>query len=191
MDRIFELKIELDRTKPLVWRQMIIPESFTLYELHHLIQIAFGWKNYHLYSFIANEQIIGNPVLMDDPETINDRMVDVSQVLKTKGDKICYEYDFGDGWMHTITLARIIKSDVYGKTPIVVNGAMACPPEDCGGIPGYENLKDVMKNPKHPEYKEFVQWLGKAFDPQLFNLQMVNKEMLKLKKYIKEYETED
>lgn len=190
MDRVLELRIELELTEPVVWRQLVVPETLTMYELHHALQIAFGWRNYHLYTFTVGLQTLGNPDLLEDEEIGNDKLVFINQVFRKQGDSIHYEYDFGDGWMHKITLETINPNDAGIKSAVCIDGRMACPPEDCGGIPGYENLKEAMKNKKHPEHEDLVMWLGKRFDPEEFYLQKVNKELKKIKTYIKEYESE-
>lgn len=190
MDRVFELRVELERTEPVVWRQLVAPETLTFYELHHAIQIAFGWRNYHLYSFNMDDQAIGNPDLVEDEEIINDKTIFINQVFQKKGDVLQYEYDFGDGWMHKITVEAINPNDAEIKNTVCIDGRMACPPEDCGGIPGYENLKEAMKDKKHPEHDDLIMWLGKSFDPEEFYLQKVNKELKKIKTYIKEYESD-
>lgn len=190
MDRVFELRIEIERTNPVVWRQLVVPETITFYELHHTIQITFGWKNSHIYSFTVNDQTIGNPDLLEDTEVISDKNIFINQALKKKGSTMQYEYDFGDGWMHNITLENISENLADIKVPVCLEGEMACPPEDCGGIHGYEILKEAMKDKKHPEHDDLIAWLGKRFDPYEFYLQKVNKELKGLKKYIKEYESD-
>jgi hypothetical protein len=90
--------------------------------------------------------------------------------------------------LHTITLEAIKDNDADLKLPFCLDGAMAAPPEDCGGVFGFENLKTVMKSSKRPEYKELIEWLGKPFDPEKFHLQEVNVELKKFKSYLKEYE---
>lgn len=191
MDRVFEIRIELKDTVPIVWRELVVPETLTFYEFHHAIQISFGWENYHLYSFDAKGQSYGNLDLLEDVDTINDKSIFINQLLQKEQDTINYEYDFGDGWVHNIELKKIKPHTSKVNLPIVIDGAKASPPEDCGGVHGFENLKNVMKNPKDLEYKELVRWLGKPFDPNEFNIQHINEDLKKLKKHIAEYESED
>lgn len=190
MGKTLEFSIVLNETNPPVWRQLIIPDSFSLYELHHAIQLAFDWRNYHLYNFIVNDKAYGDPSLLEDLDCLSDKLVNISSIFKTTGSTVIYEYDFGDGWIHNIKLEKIAENLAEIKYPICIDGSMACPPEDCGGISGYEHLLKVVKNSKHPEYKEMVQWLGKVFDPEAFHLQKVNKELKKIRQYIKEYESD-
>ena len=79
-----------------------------------------------------------------------------------------YDYDFGDGWEHELTLEAILPQEPGKKYPRCVAGARACPPEDCGGIGGYENLMTVIQTPTHEEYESTLQWLGRRFDPEAF-----------------------
>jgi hypothetical protein len=91
-----------------------------------------------------------------------------------KGTAFVYEYDFGDGWRHVITVENIQPWTPESIAPLCLDGARACPPEDCGGIGGYEHLLEVLRNPRHPNHKEMRAWVGKHFDPELFSLQAVN-----------------
>ncbi len=189
MDRVYELKIALENTEPAVWRRLLIPETLSFYKLHHAIQIAFDWENSHLYAFHQGKVSIGNAELLQESEVIDDRETFVNQILKGKGDYLCYEYDFGDGWNHIVAVEDIHPDDANITSPVCLDGAMAAPPEDCGGIEGYNRLKRVMANSKHPEYKELNKWLGKHFGPEHFDLKKVNSKLKNLPKYIQDYES--
>ncbi|MBK6835580.1 MAG: plasmid pRiA4b ORF-3 family protein [Bacteroidetes bacterium] len=191
MENLLQLKINLEGIKPNIWRTVLVSNTSTVYELHHIIQIAFGWENYHAYSFSKNDSIYGNPILLDDETVINDKEIFLHELFEKRGTKINYEYDFGDGWIHSIALEDILPNDSKVKHPVCLEGERACPPEDCGGTFGYSNLVNVMKNSKHPEHKEFVKWLGKPFDSESIDLVEVNKELKTIKNYIKAYEQED
>jgi hypothetical protein len=80
-----------------------------------------------------------------------------------------YEYDFGDGWQHEVTLEAIVPAQAGRRYPICLAGERACPPEDCGGVPGYENLLEVMRDPEHEEYESMLQWVGGRFTPERFD----------------------
>jgi hypothetical protein len=107
----------------------------------------------------------------------------VSDLLIKEEERISYEYDFGDGWNHDIILEKILpgEENELGK-PICLAGRMNCPPEDCGGIRGYSDMLEILKNPDHEEYESFIVWLGGSFNPEYFNLNKVNK-LLKSKDY--------
>ena len=114
--------------------------------------------------------------------------VSVGELFTKVGITAVYEYDFGDGWMHHLELVDRSIHPTQEVLPLVVSGENACPPEDCGGIHGYKELLEVLKNPKHPEYRETKVWVGSKFNPTKFSVDACNKELGKLNKYIKEYE---
>jgi hypothetical protein len=85
-----------------------------------------------------------------------------------------YEYDFGDSWEHKILLEKILPFDTKTALPVCIKGKRACPPEDCGGIWGYEELLEAISNPKHPDHENMLEWLGGEFDPEEFDLEEIN-----------------
>jgi hypothetical protein len=92
------------------------------------------------------------------------------------------EYDFGDSWGHKITVEKVLPSDVTATTiALCLDGARACPPEDCGGVWGYANLLKILKNRKHPEHKDMKEWIGGAWDAEAFDLAKTNTWLRKLK----------
>ena len=109
----------------------------------------------------------------------------VSYLLTTEKDKIEYEYDFGDGWVHEIKLEKILPADNTMKSPVCTDGALACPPEDCGGIWGYAQMLEALKDPHHEQHEETLEWIGEEFDPELFDIETVNKLLKKHLKYSK------
>lgn len=182
----FTLKISLQYIEPEIWRLVEVPSSLTLPQLHEVIQTVVGWEDYHLHQFNK-----GKTYYMSD-EQLEDQMsfgsskcvdytdVTIGELLPCKGSKIVYEYDFGDGWKHDIILKaqHPYKADEQPRI-FLIDGANACPPEDCGGYPGYMALKEAMKNKRTKAYKEYAEWLGGSFDPQAFgeNKEEIN-EML-------------
>ena len=150
-----------------------------------------GWKNYHLYQFEVGNAIIADSRLWDEDEMgpITDvKEVSVGEMFTKVGTTAVYEYDFGDGWMHHLELVDRSIHPTQEVLPLVVSGENACPPEDCGGIHGYKDLIDILKDPKHPEYQEFKVWAGKNFHPAEFSVDACNAELKKLPRNIKEYE---
>jgi hypothetical protein len=161
-----------------------------MYELHHIIQVVMGWTNSHLYQFNVGEEVIADTRLVDDelgPVT-DVKGVMVTQVFTKVGNTLTYEYDFGDGWMHHLELVDQSTHSTHEVLPQIIGGENACPPEDCGGIHGYKELLDVLKNPKHPEYKSSKIWVGSAFDPMVCDLKTIQQKLGKLRKLIDEYE---
>jgi len=96
-------------------------------------------------------------------------------LLKKEKDSLIYEYDFGDSWEHKIILEKILPYDASLKVPSCIKGKRACPPEDCGGIWGYQNLVEIIKDPSHPEHEEMLEWLGGEFDPEYFDMNETNR----------------
>jgi len=176
----------------LVTRTFKVSSESSMHILHHIIQVVMGWKNYHLYQFEVGELVIADKRLWDEEEMgpITDvKEVSVGEVFTKVGTTAAYEYDFGDGWMHHLELVDRSIHSTQEVLPIVIFGNNACPPEDCGGIHGYKYLNDILKDPKHPEHREYKVWAGKNFNPTKFNVDICNKELGKLNKYMKEYET--
>ncbi len=105
----------------------------------------------------------------------------VADVLPKKGSKATYIYDFGDDWLHQIVVEQIGEPDPKLTYPNCIEGKRACPPEDCGGPPGYERLLEILGDPKHEEHDDMVDWLGKKFDAEKLDLARANKELRKLR----------
>jgi hypothetical protein len=192
---VYQIKISLKDIRPEIWRRIQIDSNVSLYELHHIIQIAFNWWNYHLYQFVINDKLYktrtryGNPELLDDPEAIDDRSTLLSSILLNEKDTIIYEYDFGDSWKHLIKLEKIIQIGNI-KHPKCVAGKLNTPPEDCGGVPGFYNFVEIMSDKKSSDYKSTKKWYGGEFDPTSFNIVKINEKLEKLSDFIKEYEKE-
>ena len=96
-----------------------------------------------------------------------------SNFLRKEKDKILYEYDFGDDWLHEVILEKIKPFAGKAKT-YFIRGVGACPPEDCGGIYGYYRMLEVISNENNPEYEDIFEWFGEDFDPNYFELAETN-----------------
>lgn len=132
---------------------------------------------------------IGNPILWDDGETGSDKKVMIKDVLSKVGDTFPYEYDLGDSWKHTIVLEKI--DDSKSKNTRCIAGARSAPPEDCGGIHGYHELINHLRHPEKDGYIELLEWLSDDYDPEKFDLKLVNRGLKGLAKYIKEFDEEN
>ena len=180
-DSLYQIKVTLKGSKPPIWRRIIVPSDYSFSELHSVIQVAMGWLDMHLYSFEVGdvlieesneEDLFGN--LFSAREKMGAEETLISELLLKEGDKCLYTYDFGDDWEHTILLEKILSPDDSFVGPICVKGKRACPPEDCGGIHGYEYLLEVLNGPDSEEKEEFLEWLGDDFDPELFEVDVIN-----------------
>ena len=150
--------------KPPVWRRVTIPSGASFYKLHQAIQASFGWENYHLHEFrIASDPpiVITDPRMYDedfgDGYFFEEKRVKLNAFLKEKGDQMEYIYDFGDHWEHQIKVERVLEGAPFIS---LVDAQGACPPEDCGGVPGYEYMKKVLASPNHEEHESMLEWLG-------------------------------
>ncbi len=173
---IFELTVALRHVEPRIWRRLRIPGNTTLLAFHKVLQKVMGWTDSHMHLFRAGGIEYGelDPEL---PEIRTEKNVHLGSLLLRPGDRLVYEYDFGDSWEHDIELVRTLPPDPGpGKYPFVVEGARACPPEDCGGVSGYEGLLRVLGDPRDPEHEHTVLWVGGSFDPEAFDAQTINRK---------------
>ena len=157
----FYFKIQLvGVTKPPVWRKIVVPETISMLKFHEVIQAAFGWENSHLFEFRYAGQIacaIGIPD-ESDPEVLNASSISLRKIIHENGQKCTYIYDFGDNWVHSVILERISQEKI--KKADCLAGKGACPPEDCGGVAGFESLKKILADPDNPEHLEMKEWLS-------------------------------
>ncbi len=176
-DHYLQLKISLENTKPSIWRRIEIPCTFTFWDLHVAIQDAMGWTDSHLHQFEVADPLTGHPLFLGvpheedfDPEsTMPEWVVPVSSYLTLAHRTLAYEYDFGDGWVHKITLEAISKREKGVSYPRCTGGRRACPPEDCGGPHLYEEMLDLLENGTQSEKKEMSEQLGPYFSPEHFS----------------------
>lgn len=183
---VYQFKIQLQNvSNPTVWRRLQVPANYTFHELHLVIQMSFGWANYHLYQFSPTGYGSKPKIAMPDPEgwDMPDKhagKVKLDKIFNAEKQKYTYIYDFGDDWIHKITLEKILPDEI--KYPVCLAGKGECPPEDCGGPWGYENLKAILADPSHEEYEDMKEWLGfeddDEWDAHYFDKEMIN-EILK------------
>jgi hypothetical protein len=160
-DQICTVRIELLDTDPLIWREVEVPTSITLKVLHDIVQITMGWLDQHLWEFRIDGRIYGLPMDEDwgTAPRIEAIKVRLRDVLKPHRTTIGYLYDFGDSWEHKISVTKIRPGLPGISYPHYVGGEWDCPPEDCGGIPGYYNMLDALADPKHPDHAEVSEYL--------------------------------
>jgi hypothetical protein len=182
---LYQMKVTLKWTKPPIWRRVVVREDLKLDRLHWVIQLAMGWTNSHLHQFITGVQSYGVPDPdYDDMGTkmLNEKRYTVADLARSGNKKFIYEYDFGDGWAHEVKIEKVLPPDAGFKHPVCLGGANACPPEDCGGIPGFYNFVEAMGNPNHPEHEELKEWYGGEWDATRFEVEEVNQELKSLPK---------
>jgi hypothetical protein len=178
---IYQIKITLLGTTPPIWRRLLVPAGMTLEQLHDVLQAAMGWEDCHMHDFQIGQKRFGKPDpndrLMGLPATGNERTVRMFSVLGKVGAKAVYTYDFGDGWEHSIAVEKVLAPEPGLAYPVCTAGKLHGPPEDCGGIPGYYNLLEAIRDPDHEEHEEMLEWIGEGFDPDAFSVDEVNRRL--------------
>ena len=173
---VHTIKITLAGSRPPIWRRLQVPSAITLRALHDVLQASFGWEDYHMWVF---ETPLGRYGLPDrDLEISNAAAKRLDQVAPRKTDRLGYTYDFGDDWEHVILVEAITSPEPGIAYPRCLTGRRACPPEDCGGVWGYDYLIEILTDPEHEEHQDRLEWLGLdsagQFDPAAFDLAQTN-----------------
>lgn len=176
---VFVMHIEIRDIEPAIWRRIRVPADVSLARLHDVLQITFGWTDSHLHDFLVGDGRFGMLDTEDEFFAIDEHAAPLGAVAR-QGTTFLYRYDFGDDWEHEISVEKMIEGGP--DTIECLGGERACPPEDCGGVGGYENLIAALANPRHPEHKEMRQWVGRRFDPEAFDIEAVNKKLKALQK---------
>lgn len=167
----YQLKISLLDIQPEIWRRLLVPGGVRLSHLHEIFQVAMGWTNSHLHQFSVADIRYGVPDPdFDQGEVRDERNVRLCEIAPRVNDSFVYDYDFGDGWEHRVVVEKILTpEDSPADLPVCLAGARACPPEDCGGVPGYESFLEALRDPTHEEHQAMLTWVGGSFDPEAFD----------------------
>lgn len=175
---IYHLRITLPYIEPPIWRRLEVPGGMTFSALHDAIQIAMGWEDCHLWAFyVGKTEVSPESEQFDfpgEPRPLSAARTTLDEMLSGRRIKFRYIYDMGDDWLHEIKVEKIAASEPGVLYPRCTGGARACPPEDCGGFPGYLNLLETLANPKHPEREETLEWIGGEWDAEAFDIEAVN-----------------
>lgn len=151
------LQITMRDVEPAVTRLVDVPTAATLPELHQQLQAAIGWTDSHLHQFFTAEACYGIP---DEDGWPPDQRDESDAKLTDLGPAFTYVYDFGDDWVHDVEVVG-----PGGAEPGCLDGAGACPPEDCGGHAGYAALREVLADPGHPDHEQMRDWTGIRLRP--------------------------
>lgn len=176
--QVLRFRIELCDVSPTVWRLVELDGASTFWDLHCVIQDAMGWMDRHLHNFSFDHRGASDPTLVGIP--YHDPMPGARRIqagwdlplwrhFRKPGDSGTYNYDFGDDWQHDVEFEAVALREARTKYPRCLGGANACPPEDCGGPPGYAELQEAMVDAEHPRRAELLEWLGGPFDPAAFD----------------------
>ena len=140
-----------------------------------------GWRNSHLHAFNIEGIFYTDPSPVPQENTHDSTTQKLADFKFSEGSQFLYNYDFGDGWLHNIIIEQILPLDTEMPPLMCLAGERACPPEDCGGIWGYEDLLERLGDPEDPEYEDLLDWVGADFDPDAFDVDAVNQQLEQLK----------
>jgi hypothetical protein len=189
---VYELRVTLQEILPPIWRLIQVPNNLRLCCLHDALQAVMGWTNSHLHRFEKDGKQWGVPGDLedDDIDIIDESRTKIGDILTTPGDSVLYVYDFGDNWRHSVVLEKILPASATTARPVCLTGERHCPPEDVGGVPGYEEFLQVVFDPTHEEFDHYVQWAGGPspvnqsvgrFQPEEFDLRVVNAALSRMR----------
>ena len=169
-ERIARLRISLEDWEPEVWRTVDVPIAANLKSLHDIVQAAMGWQDYHLWEFEAADVRYG----LHDPDwpdvefvAAEDAKLDdlVGQGVRA----FSYTYDMGDDWRHVVTVESVGPAEAGIVYPRLIGGERRCPPEDVGGLPGFDHFLAAVADPAHEDHRELLDWHGGPFDEEDFD----------------------
>ncbi|MFP4165265.1 MAG: plasmid pRiA4b ORF-3 family protein [Chitinispirillaceae bacterium] len=177
-NRVLQFRIEIPEILPLIWRRILVPSDYNFWDLHVAIQDSMGWLDYHLHHFRIKakggkkERRIGIPDFErfeELPEIYPGWEIPVLQYFNDLGVRAAYLYDYGDSWWHNVTLEGYLIREKNEEYPVCIAGERACPPEDCGGVPGYYDMLKTLSDPDDEEYEDTKAWVGKDWSSERFN----------------------
>lgn len=179
---IYQFKVTLKGIRPPIWRRFQVESHLTFLELHHVIQTVMGWGNAHLHQFFVNGRNLTDKITLEESGYGDGDVAKswLDKFVQQEGQKFVYEYDFGDSWEHELLLEKILEQEAGATYPRCLKGKRACPPEDCGGVWGYQEFLEMLQDPENPEYEELLEWLDDEFDPEEFDLEWVNEMLARL-----------
>ena len=179
----YQLKIVLTGSKPAIWRRFVVPGETRLDRLHDVIQVVMGWTDSHLHLFE-----IGGRTFAEEPEEAwegaEERGYRLCDLIHKANVGFSYQYDFGDGWEHTLVVEKITSAPPgHGVHTMCLEGKQHCPPEDVGGLDGYAQFLKAYRNSRHEDYEQYHNCAGDDFDPKAFDVNTVNLELRKLERW--------
>ena len=170
------LRIELEDIEPLIWRRVAVRTSMNLTVVHKVIQAVMGWLDYHLWEFTANERKYAM-LIPNDPDwnarINNAATMKLSALLTTGVKEIDYVYDMGDNWQHRIIVEKLHSAESGVLYPRFLGGERRCPPEDCGGHPGYYDFLDNIASKQSKKRKAALDWYGAPYNPDEIDEQQI------------------
>src|ERR1019366_6541814 len=178
---VYAIKVTLLGTSPPVWRRILVDRDMTLRNLHLTLQTVMGWENSHLHRCVLPKAKGFNHLPHGSGTTIrNESRAILGDLVGRAGARLLYEYDFGDGWQHELLLEEVLLGDESFRQ-ICVAGDRNCPPEDCGGSPGFSELLEVLQDSTHPKHEDIREWVGEDFAPEYFTVDEINQKLRRRK----------
>jgi len=173
----YQLYVELEWVRPKVWRRFLVPITIELPLLHTTLLFGTGWQGGHVHEFVFGHDNYGRKEPgLDLPEVMDEEHVTLREALGTRKTFV-YVYDYGDNWRHKVKVEKIVVLDTPISRGVCIGGENACPPEDVGGAPGYEDFVAALANPNDPEHDSLKEWIGGSFDPAAFDIAEVNQRL--------------
>ena len=202
MKQEFHIRVKLNNAPVNIWRELVVPSNITLEMLAYVLIDAMGWRHEHLYQYHAKNGVcylnsrdlkLHNDsflAFMSRVRYKNSEKTSLEQVLQPKGERLKFEYDFGDSWTHDLWV-KGARDYAPNEEPIIklLKAHGECPPEDCGGVWGYAELLELNKKKrKTADDKERLEWydIPKGFDPESCDLEWLQDDVESLWLEIKE-----
>ena len=177
---VLRWQIWLADSDPPIWRRFQVSDQATLHHLHQVLQRVMGWQDKHLHAFEIRGDRYAPPFDPPLEDTQDSTTVTLADFKFEPNSRFTYRYDFGDGWLHLLTLEGTLTADESLPVPHCLEGERACPPEDCGGVWGYEELLEQLSNPDDPDYEALLDRVDADFDPEFFPIEAVNQQLQNL-----------
>ena len=174
---VHRLKITLRSVKPPVWRRIEVASDTTLGELSPMLEGVMGWYGGHLHAFDVDGTDYSPPDPDWDSDDLDENKYRLGDVLPTVGEKMTWDYDFGDGWRHNVVVEAITPAEAGLTYPLCITGRRACPPEDCGGPWRYAAILEALRDPNHPDGEDLLAMVPPGFDPARFDAEETSRAM--------------
>jgi Plasmid pRiA4b ORF-3-like protein len=171
---ILRLRVELAGIEPPIWRRFEVREGDSLPRLHRTLQDVMGWWDSHLHEFEIKAIHFAEPVGPDFPSALDSRRVALADLELEPGETFTYVYDFGDWWLHILTVEATESPTKGVAYPRCLEGERRCPPEDCGSVDGYREMLRILADPTDEEHESMRGWVGQGWDPEEFRVLDVN-----------------
>lgn len=181
-ERVFLVRLSIMSCQPRIWRSFLVRESMWLSRLHDSIQIAFDWFDYQTHAFTVDDLRFGNPLKRDELTIEDDRDVTLADIDLEHRQRFTYGYHFGEGWQVDVKVEKTLKVEKGATYPLCVEGERAGPPEDCGGVEAFHDMLACIKEPHTDLGREWLEWLGPEYHPEVCDVEKINKALRKLGK---------